>query len=141
MENLSEANISVDFSIWDLAGQPNYSSIRPLFFQGANGAIVVFDITRPPTLTSLYNWIEELYEGTQEKIPIVVVANKEDLRKVESDVASYDEIKHQVSELENNFEIQIPLYITSAKTGLNTTEVFEHLAEMVIDFDGLTNSN
>ena len=35
------------FEIWDTAGQERYHSLAPMYYRGAQAAIVVFDITKP----------------------------------------------------------------------------------------------
>ena len=36
---------TVKFEIWDTAGQERYESLAPMYYRGAQAAIVVFDIT------------------------------------------------------------------------------------------------
>lgn len=38
---------TVKFEIWDTAGQERYHSLAPMYYRGAQAAIVVFDITKP----------------------------------------------------------------------------------------------
>ena len=43
---------TVKFEIWDTAGQERYHSLAPMYYRGAQAAIVVYDITnmvsKPP---------------------------------------------------------------------------------------------
>lgn len=41
---------TVKFEIWDTAGQERYHSLAPMYYRGAQAAIVVFDITKPVSL-------------------------------------------------------------------------------------------
>lgn len=41
---------TVKFEIWDTAGQERYHSLAPMYYRGAQAAIVVFDITKPVRL-------------------------------------------------------------------------------------------
>ncbi|KAG7282351.1 hypothetical protein CRUP_002739 [Coryphaenoides rupestris] len=36
---------TVKFEIWDTAGQERYHSVAPMYYRGAQAAIVVYDIT------------------------------------------------------------------------------------------------
>lgn len=36
---------TVKFEIWDTAGQERYHSLAPMYYRGAQAAIVVYDIT------------------------------------------------------------------------------------------------
>jgi len=49
------------FQIWDLAGQEMFQQVRARFYQGAMGALLVFDITRKQTFLNITNWLNELY--------------------------------------------------------------------------------
>ena len=38
-------DVTVKFEIWDTAGQERYHSLAPMYYRGAQAAIVVYDIT------------------------------------------------------------------------------------------------
>lgn len=38
-------DVAVKFEIWDTAGQERYHSLAPMYYRGAQAAIVVYDIT------------------------------------------------------------------------------------------------
>ena len=40
---------SVNMQMWDTAGQEKFSTLSPMFFRGAHGVIVVYDITNEAT--------------------------------------------------------------------------------------------
>ena len=51
----------VSLSIWDTAGQERFMSITKIFYKGADGIIVLFDITKKTTFTRIQSfWLEEL---------------------------------------------------------------------------------
>lgn len=39
----------VKISLWDTAGQERYKALSKVYYKGASGAIVVYDITDPNT--------------------------------------------------------------------------------------------
>jgi small GTP-binding protein len=43
---------TVKFEIWDTAGQERYHSLAPMYYRGAQAAIVVYDITNQVTIMS-----------------------------------------------------------------------------------------
>ena len=45
--------VPVNLIIYDVAGQDRFQSLREVFFRGAHGALLVFDLTRPETLDEL----------------------------------------------------------------------------------------
>ena len=80
----------IKFQIWDTAGQEKYHSLAPMYYRGAAVAIVVYDITRKSSFTTLQMWIKELRQLGPEDIVIVIAANKCDLdddREVETSTA------------------------------------------------------
>ena len=44
---------TVKFEIWDTAGQERYHSLAPMYYRGAQAAIVVYDITNPVSARSM----------------------------------------------------------------------------------------
>lgn len=43
---------TVKFEIWDTAGQERYHSLAPMYYRGAQAAIVVYDITNEARLST-----------------------------------------------------------------------------------------
>lgn len=72
-------------NFWDTAGQERFANTVRAFTRGANGAIVVFDATKPSTFQHATDALESLRDGSAEAV-VVLVANKLDLyrRSVES---------------------------------------------------------
>jgi small GTP-binding protein len=117
--------------IWDLSGTMVYSKIRGRYYGGANGAIIVFDITRRETFENIPHWIQELQTNTEHKVPIVLVANKMDLHDVDKGHLTELECKNYALELAEWYGFMVPIYFTSARTGFNVDEVFEGMIEIL----------
>src|SRR5436309_8880779 len=67
------------FMIWDVLGQKGYRGIQESSFQGAKGALLVYDVTRPEPAESLHEyWIPHLLSVT-DPLRLVMVAYKVDL--------------------------------------------------------------
>ncbi len=72
-------DIDLHLNIWDIYGQKFISPGKHSSnYVGAEGAIVVFDLTRKKTFNELDEWIEDLYDVTGQ-IPVVVLGNKKDI--------------------------------------------------------------
>ena len=121
------------FQIWDLAGQPIFKEVRGRFYNGSMGALVVFDITNKKTLKDCTIWIRELFKYCgQAVVPIVLLANKTDLRTRKS--VSMKEIQKFVDILNRgtkSFGVVNTVLETSAKTGLNINEAFKRLGTAI----------
>lgn len=106
----------IKYQIWDTAGQEKYHSLAPMYYRGAAAAIVVYDITRKQSLTTLKNWVKELKQLGPQDIVIAIAGNKSDLndkREVPSDQArAYAD------------EINALFIETSAKEDSNVTKLF-----------------
>uniref|UniRef100_A0A3B3TBJ8 Ras-related protein Rab-5B-like n=1 Tax=Paramormyrops kingsleyae TaxID=1676925 RepID=A0A3B3TBJ8_9TELE len=80
---------TIKFEIWDTAGQERYHSLAPMYYRGAQAAIVVFDITKPETFERAKAWVKELQRQASPSIVIALAGNKADLadrRMVEYEV-------------------------------------------------------
>ncbi|MFX0085957.1 MAG: GTP-binding protein [Candidatus Hodarchaeota archaeon] len=66
--------------LWDLSGQDSFITIRPQYYLHSHGGILVFDLTRKPTMNELNKWYNEFVKkaGT---VPLMVFGNKCDLRE------------------------------------------------------------
>ncbi|MFO7792622.1 MAG: Rab family GTPase [Candidatus Saliniplasma sp.] len=72
-------DIGLDMSIWDLYGQKSMSPGKHSSnYIGAEGALIVFDLTRKKTLENIRQWVDDLYEVIG-KVPIVFAGNKRDI--------------------------------------------------------------
>ncbi|KAH8041336.1 hypothetical protein HPB51_014617 [Rhipicephalus microplus] len=80
---------TVKFEIWDTAGQERYHSLAPMYYRGAQAAIVVYDITNQDTFGRAKTWVKELQRQASPSIVIALAGNKADLaskRAVELEV-------------------------------------------------------
>ena len=53
---LKEENATVNLMFWDIAGQPQFYMLHRPYFNGADGMLLVFDITRSSTFSNINNW-------------------------------------------------------------------------------------
>lgn len=121
------------WSIWDLAGQPKFSNVRPVFYAGAFGALLCFDVTRRETFEKLDSWVEELIRHTHsEGTPIVIVACKMDLYD-ENEHINFDEVEGYRKELYERLQERFEIYFvkTSSLTGMNVKDAFAMLREAI----------
>ncbi|MFV2014510.1 MAG: GTP-binding protein [Candidatus Heimdallarchaeota archaeon] len=111
--------------IWDLAGQLRFQSVREVYYQGATGALLVFDITRSSTFESIPQWVTELLENNKQKIiPMVLIGNKSDLRESSPEAISHDAGAEYAKSLTTWSNFEIPYVETSALNGENVESAF-----------------
>jgi len=63
--------IDCQLNIWDIMGQKEFERLHKTFFRGAQGAIIVTDITRKETMESVEHWVLKLFAVAGE-IPLVL---------------------------------------------------------------------
>lgn len=123
----------IEWMIWDLAGQEYFNIVRPIYYNKARAAIIVFDVSRPSTFRALPNWIREFWQYARGIHPFIIIGNKIDLREERQCIPpSYG--KKYAETLTRQLGFPIPYVETSAKTGYNIKEAFEILAQTIIRF-------
>lgn len=117
----------VNLILFDVAGQERFQTLRDVFFRKANGALLIFDLTRSESLDELYKWKEQIDERLgKDRIPTVLIGNKTDL---------HDMIKIDYESLEDTVIPHFkPLkYLeTSAYLDQNIHEAFSVVAREVL---------
>ena len=116
-------NVTVKLQIWDVAGQSRFQILRPMYYRGSSGGLLVFDVTRRRTFIVLEEWLDELHKAINKEIPLVLVANKTDLpdRVVEPSEGRDFADRHGMPYIES-----------SAKTGEGIVDIFQELAEVLV---------
>lgn len=129
---LGEEELTVESLIWDLAGQASFTQIRSTFYEGARGAILVFDITRRETFDTAQKWISEIFENNSlGPIPIIFLANKQDLRGKSDQALDKEETEQMIGEIrkwaKNLADFDYKFLETSALTGHHVDEAFKEI--------------
>jgi small GTP-binding protein len=116
--------------VWDTAGQEVYRSLSEMYYRNGQGILLVFDVTRPDTFTSLPGWFESIDEYAKPGTPVVICANKLDLKaRVDPDQAI------AFAERRN-----VPLLFTSAANGEGIFEAFGAVTSLAIEHTDRTTS-
>lgn len=110
---------TVRAQIWDTAGQERYRAITSVYYRGAVGALVVYDITKTLSFENLDKWLNELKEHADPYCCIMIVGNKSDLKHLR---AVETEDGRLLAEKSNFSFIE-----TSALDSSNVAEAFNNL--------------
>ncbi|MHA2281491.1 MAG: Rab family GTPase [Promethearchaeota archaeon] len=122
---ITDENVNLIF--WDIAGQSKFEVMRRHFYQGAEGIIVIFDLTNRKSFESVSEWYRDIkkhLEIYQKTIVGFILGNKEDLvneRKVPAEEAK------KVAK-----SLNIEYIETSAKTGKNLEKIFYRIADSLV---------
>ncbi|KAH0790257.1 small GTP-binding protein [Histomonas meleagridis] len=121
-------NIEVTMMLWDTAGEERFRSVAPSLLRGANGLILVFDLTSKGSFEEIDIYMDMFLDvckvDMKQNAPVLLLGNKADLPKVE---ISDDAIERWKSK--NNVELYYPV---SAKTGQNIEVAIEELVKQII---------
>lgn len=117
---------ALKYEIWDTAGQERFRSLAPIYYRGACGALVVYDITNAESLKKAQTWIAELRANGDPSLIIFLVGNKKDLEPLRQ--VSFEDGRKLATE-----ERVAGFFETSAKDNNNIEQVFVELAEKLLD--------
>jgi Ras-related protein Rab-5C len=118
---LTTGGTSVKLQIWDTGGSERYRAMAPIYYQGADGAVIVYDVTSPLSFSEVVTWLEELRDQVSETVSIALVGNKSDL----TEERAIQTVTAQDFAKQNG----LPIFMeTSALTGENVVELFTELA-------------
>ena len=70
---------TVRLQIWDTAGQERYRTITKAYYKGADGILVVFDLTDKESFLNIDGWMKEVEKQCGPEVNIIVLANKSDV--------------------------------------------------------------
>lgn len=116
-------------AIWDTAGQERFRTLTPSYYRGAQGCILVYDVSSKQSFQKLDNWLGELETfATKHDIVKMLVGNKidKDRREVTRDEGLKFARKHHMLFIE-----------ASAKTREGVQCAFEELVEKILQTPGL----
>uniref|UniRef100_A0A7S1GR15 Uncharacterized protein n=1 Tax=Cyclophora tenuis TaxID=216820 RepID=A0A7S1GR15_CYCTE len=124
---------TVKLQIWDTAGQERFRTITSAYYRGADGIIMVYDVTSSESFDHVNDWLKEVNRYAAEGTVKLLVGNKSD--RVADKVVTEEKAKEFADEL------GIAFLETSAKSAKNVEEAFLTMAGELIrqrDARGIT---
>jgi len=119
-------NYKIKLQIWDTAGQERFRSLAPMYYRGAQCAILVFDVTNEETLLKVKDWVKELKNASTDEIILAIVANKVDLADVIGKRIEKSKCEEYASTVGGIY------FETSAKTKAGIEELFVSISKRLV---------
>ncbi len=120
-------DIQVKLILVNRTGQEFFGKLRPSYYRGASGAIILFDKCDRQSFADIPNWLVEFQKYIRSEVPVALVG----LISPCDSVNSLDEISFEEGQ---TLATQLDLvYFESKPTdGHKTSEIFTYLARQVI---------
>ena len=123
-KNIEIDGTPIKLKIWDTAGQERFRNITNQYYKGADGIILVFDVTDQKSFEKIKEWMSQIKANTQaDQIGLVLLGNK-------CDIEPRTISKNDGEELGK--ELGIEYYETSAMKGDGIANAFEFLAKNIL---------
>jgi len=123
----------IKLQIWDTAGQERFHTITTSYYRGANGILLVYDITNPKSFDNISKWLRNINEHASEDVERMLIGNKCDM----DDKRLISEERGRGVAEENG----IKFFETSAKDNINIEQAFITLAEDILNKQSPTRDN
>ena len=132
-KNLNIDNKEIKLKIWDTAGQERFRNITTQYYKGADGIVLVYDVTDDGSFEKIRDWMAQIQANTQkDELGFVLLGNKCDM---EPRVITEEQGNKMAEELKINY------FETSALNGQGINEAFEQLARDIMKIKGLGEDN
>lgn len=119
------AGQSVKLQIWDTAGQERFRTLTNAYYRGADGVMLVYDVTNPESFDHLEDWMEEVQRYEQERTVKLIIGNKSD------SCAMHRVTSEQLAK--KAALLKVPCMETSAKSAHRVEAAFALMAQLLMD--------
>ena len=124
---IREKKVRINISIYDTSGQERYETTVFNFIGKCDGVLLVYAVNSEESFNDISKWINKIRELQHNKdFPIILIGNKIDL---ENERVINKEQGDKVAK-----DYKFDFYETSAKTGKNVKEAFQHLINLIVKY-------
>lgn len=134
VKHLELNNKRIKLTVWDTAGQERFRTLTSSYYRGAQGVVMVYDVTRRDSFDNLDHWLKEvkLYSPNNgEGVVKLLVGNKIDLSEGSNGEYNRQVDRHEAEEWARN---QGMLFLeASAKTKTGVQESFMEVVNKILE--------
>ena len=126
---ISRQDKKIQLQIWDTAGQERFRSLSKSWYKGADGILLMYDISNYDSFKHIKNWINDIKTNISipfEKLALIVIGHKSDLPEEKRKVD-----KNDIQTFENSHGIKI--IEASAKIDKNVNESMIALIDKMLE--------
>lgn len=114
---------TVKLQIWDTAGQERFRTITSAYYRGADGIIMVYDVSNQESFDHVQDWLQEVNRYASDGTCKLLIGNKNDRP---------DKVVNTAMGQTMGDELNISFLETSAKTADNVEAAFMRMAQQLI---------
>ena len=102
-------NKTITLKVWDTAGEERFKSLAKNVIKGADGILLVYDISDKKTFQAMEEWIDSIIEKVNLlEVPLIIIGNKYDLciqneKELKDDNIPKNEEKYEYEDNKNIF--------------------------------------
>ncbi|KAL5245390.1 hypothetical protein ACI65C_012800 [Semiaphis heraclei] len=120
-------NKSIVLNIWDTAGTEKYQSLIQLYYRGAVGLFIIYDVTNLDSLHNLDTWMRNIDDFAPSNVVRILIGAKCDM-----------ESNRKVSTEEGKMVAKhfgIPFFEVSSKNNVNVDDSFLRMVSMIYEME------
>ena len=123
-------NEYVQVQVWDTAGQEHFHKITTSYYRGANGIMLVYDVSDAKTMENAEYWIKNIKAHASESVRVALIGNKTDLRST----TGPDKVSCTDPKLATGYAemFGVPYFETSAKESTNVDLAFMSMVAGIV---------
>jgi small GTP-binding protein len=118
-----ESLLPISLAIWDFGGEDRFRFMLPRFVKGADGGLLLYDLSRFSTTKYLKEWLTIWKDNSEPNTPLVIVGTKYD--KVNP--IAHEMVESHIEEMKNQLNIQ-KHYFISSKSGYMIDRLINEIA-------------
>ncbi len=115
-------DVIVNLMFWDIAGQPQFYMLHRPYFNGADGLMLVYDITCLRSFLNINKWYNSVIRYGLSGIPRILVGNIKYL-------IYQREVPRSKAKLLSK-KLNTPFFETSVLTGRGIKDIFQKIADL-----------